>query len=35
MFPSLFLSHDSPMLALATPEKDPCVKALGELGKQL
>ncbi len=28
MMPVLFLSHGSPMLALATPEGDPYVKTL-------
>ena len=35
MFPSLFLSHGSPMLALESPERDPYVKALRELGERL
>ncbi len=35
MLPILFLSHGSPMMALATPETDEYVAVLHELGKTL
>ncbi|MFZ4461852.1 MAG: dioxygenase [Patescibacteria group bacterium] len=33
--PVLFLSHGSPMMALASPENDPYVAVLQDLGKNL
>lgn len=35
LFPAFFLSHGSPMLALAKPEEDPYVRTLAELGATL
>lgn len=34
-FPALFLSHGSPMMALETPENDPYVRTLREIGERL